>query len=107
MQTQLSVRGTAATLAPVARTVTVVIDSPAEAPYHVATLAALRHAIDATAGGADIDVRVLRTPDITPAFVRSPGAAVMIGPGTPYDRPDEAESVIAAARELGVPLVAT
>ena len=81
---------------------TVVLDSPPTAPYHLATVEALRHAIDHA--HADIELRVVRTPDIDLAV---PGDAVVIGPGSPYDKPFAAEELIRTAREQGLPLVAT
>jgi hypothetical protein len=82
--------------------ITVLIDSPADAPYHRATLAALRHAIDRRADHATFRVDVVRTD-----AVDTLDNAVVIGPGTPYDDPGAAEDVIRAAREKGLPLVAT
>ena len=82
-----------------------VLDSPATAPYHVATLDAVGHAIGAA--GADIGVRVGRTPDIDGAFLEQPGDGVFIGPGSPYDVPLAADELIRSARERGLPLVAT
>ena len=84
---------------------TVVLDSPPTAPYHVATVEALRHAIGHA--HADIEIRVVRTPGIDSTFLDSPGDAVLIGPGSPYDKPFAAEELIRTAREQGLPLVAT
>ena len=86
----------------VPRILNVVLDSPPTAHYHVATVEALRHAIDHA--HADIEIRVVRTPDIDLAV---PGDAVLIGPGSPYDKPSAAEELIRTAREQGLPLVAT
>jgi hypothetical protein len=83
-------------------TITVLIDSPATAAYHVATIDALRHAIDAR------DDRHLFTIDVVNTdAIGKLGDAIVIGPGTPYNDPRAAEDVIADARERGVPLVAT
>ena len=84
---------------------TVVIDSPADAPYHRATLDALQHAAQAAA--IDANVVVVRTPDIDDAFLAGPGNGLLIGPGSPYDNPAGAEAAIRAARERGIPLVGT
>ena len=83
----------------------VVLDSPPTARYHAATVDALRHAIDQAQ--ADIEIRVVRTPGIDRNFLDSPGDAVLIGPGSPYDKPFAAEELIRTAREQGLPLVAT
>ena len=83
----------------------VVLDSPPTARYHVSTVEALRHAIDRA--HADIEIRVVRTPGIDSTFLASPGDAVLIGPGSPYDRPFAAEELIRTAREQGLPLIAT
>ena len=83
----------------------VVLDSPPGARYHVATVEALRHAIDHA--NADIEIRVVRTPGIDSAFLASPGDAVLLGPGSPYDEPFAAEELIRTAREQGLPPVAT
>ena len=85
--------------------ISLVIDSPPSAPYHRATLAALSDAAAARAPNAEI--RVVRTPEIDDAFLTSPGDGIVIGPGSPYDRPDLAEAAIRTARERGVPLVGT
>ena len=82
-----------------------VLDSPPTARYHVATVEALRHVINHA--HADIEIQVARTPGIDSAFLASPGDAVLIGPGSPYDEPFAAEELIRTAREQGLPLVAT
>ena len=85
--------------------ITVLIDSPPNAPYHVATLDALRHAIDAVdapAGGTSFAIDVVQTDAIG-----SIGDGVVLGPGTPYNDPRAAEDVVTSARARGVPLVAT
>jgi hypothetical protein len=83
-------------------TITVLIDSPPTAPYHRATIAALRHAIELR---EDRDAFVLDV--VNTDRVGALGDAVVIGPGTPYNAPKAAEDVIRTARERGVPLVAT
>lgn len=88
-----------------ALTVNVLIDLPPAQPYHGATLAALEHA--AAAIGVDFHVRVVPTATIDRALVLDPGAAVVVGPGTPYRDPDAAHEVVRSARERGVPLVGT
>jgi hypothetical protein len=82
--------------------ITVLIDAPPSAPYHVATVAALRHAIDARDDGGTFGIDVVKTD-----AVEHVGDAVVIGPGTPYNDPSAAEDVITDARARGVPLVAT
>jgi hypothetical protein len=82
------------------RTVTLLIDLDPTATYHQATLAALRHAIDAV--GAAVTVEVTRTDRID--RLRD---GVIAGPGTPYHDPAAAEAAISEARARGVPLVAT
>lgn len=85
--------------------ISVIIDSPPEAKYHVATISALEHAVAAL--GQDIPITVVRTPDVDDAFLSSLDGGVVIGPGSPYDVPDRADAVIRSARERGVPLVGT
>lgn len=79
-----------------------VIDQAASAPYHRATLAALAHA--AAHLGVEVSIEVTPTDALDPADL---GDGVVIGPGTPYRRPEAAHAAIRAARERGVPLVAT
>jgi hypothetical protein len=83
-------------------TITVLIDSPPAAPYHVATMAALRHAIDVRDDRGSFAIDVVNTDAIGKL-----GDAVVVGPGTPYNDPRAAEDAITGARERGVPLVAT
>jgi CTP synthase (UTP-ammonia lyase) len=86
--------------------VNLLIDYAQEHPYRRATLAALQDAADQ--GGLDVNVRVVPTDTIRdPDELAAPGAAVFIGPGTPYRNPEAANRVITSAREGGVPLVAT
>lgn len=87
------------------RQLSVIIDSPPTARYHVATIQALEHAV--AAANADLPIVVVRTPDVTDDFVASLEGGVVIGPGSPYDEPDRADEVIRSARERGVPLVGT
>ena len=82
------------------RRITLLIDLPSERPFHVATIAALRHAIEAR--GADVAVDVAPTDRIGAL-----GDGVVMGPGTPYRDPAAAERAIARARQEGIPLVAT
>lgn len=96
--------GRLATILPM-KQISVIIDSPPDAKYHVATIEALRHAVDASAH--DIPVVVVRTPDISDTFVSTFDGGVVIGPGSPYDVPGRADDVIRSARERGVPLVGT
>lgn len=79
------------------------IDLPAEARYHGATVEALRHAIEAA--GADCEIDVVHTDRI--GDTSAIGDGVVIGPGSPYRDPSAAEAVIRQARERGVPLVGT
>ena len=81
-------------------TISVLMDLPPAARFHVATLAAISHACDAI--GVDAVVRVVTTDAIGEI-----GDGVVIGPGSPYRDPRAAEEVIRAARERGVPLVGT
>jgi CTP synthase (UTP-ammonia lyase) len=86
--------------------VSVLIDSPADHRFHLATLAALRHASDQL--GLAIEVRVVPTDTIRdPSIVATPGSAVVIGPGTPYRDPEAAHAVVREARERNIPLVGT
>jgi CTP synthase (UTP-ammonia lyase) len=86
--------------------VSVLIDSPPDHRYHLATLAALRHAADHR--GIPIEVRVVPTDTIRePSTIASAGSAVIIGPGTPYRDPEAAHAVVREARERNIPLVGT
>jgi CTP synthase (UTP-ammonia lyase) len=87
-------------------TVNLLIDYPPEHPYHRATVAALEDA--SGPAGVELAVRIAPTDTIDDVdALTAPGSAVFIGPGTPYREPEAANRVIAAARERGVPLVAT
>jgi CTP synthase (UTP-ammonia lyase) len=86
--------------------VTVLIDLPADHPYHRATLAALGHASEHR--GIPIEVQVLPTDTIRDAArIATAGSAVVIGPGSPYRDPEAANAVVREARERNVPLVGT
>jgi CTP synthase (UTP-ammonia lyase) len=83
--------------------VAVLIDLPPGQAYHVATLEAIEHASRAL--GVAVESRVLRTNTI-------PGdlddyAAIIVGPGSPYDDPEAVHAAIRTARERGIPLVGT
>ena len=86
--------------------VTVLIDLPADHPYHRATLAALGHASEDRR--IPIDVRVLPTDTIRDASaIAAAGSVVIIGPGSPYRDPGAALAVVREARERNIPLVGT
>jgi CTP synthase (UTP-ammonia lyase) len=87
------------------RCLSIVLDSPPTAPYHVATVKAVVHAVEAE--NVELEMRVVRTPDINAAFLARPGDAVLIGPGSPYDVPLATDELIRTARERGLPLVGT
>lgn len=82
------------------------IDLPADHRFHVATLAALRHA--SKARGIPIQIRVVPTDEIGDVSrIVAAGSAVVIGPGSPYRDPDAAHEVVRNARERNIPLVGT
>ena len=86
--------------------VSVLIDLPADHPYHRATLAALEHASEHR--GIPIEVQVVPTDTIRDAArIATVGSAVIIGPGSPYRDPEAAHAVVREARERNVPLVGT
>jgi CTP synthase (UTP-ammonia lyase) len=86
--------------------VTVLMDLPADALYHAATVAALRHASEDIA--APIEIRVVPTDRIVDVNrLASPGSAVVVGPGSPYRDPEAVHAVVRMARERGLPLVGT
>jgi len=86
--------------------VSVLIDLPADHPYHRATLAALGHASEHRR--IPIEVHVVPTDTIRDAAgLVTAGSAVIIGPGSPYREPDAAHAVVREARERNVPLVGT
>jgi hypothetical protein len=81
--------------------VAVLLDLPATARYHRATLDALDHA------GGEVEPVVLTTD--TPHLVEAVGtcAGVVIGPGSPYRDEQAVWEVIGSARARGLPLVGT
>lgn len=83
----------------------VVFDLPPDHPYHGPTVAAITRAGAAT--GLETEVKVVPTGEITDGYFDDPPHGVVIGPGTPYNKPSSAEMVIFTAREKGVPLVGT
>jgi len=83
----------------------VLIDLPSEQRYRAATVAALEHATQSL--GAPAVVRVVPTETIDHRLVADPGAAVVVGPGSPYRNPDGVLEVVRSARENGIPLVGT
>ena len=86
--------------------VSVLIDLPADHPYHRATLAALEHASEHR--GIPIEVQVVPTDTIRDAVrIAADASAVIIGPGSPYRDPEAAHAVVREARERNVPLVGT
>lgn len=85
--------------------INVLIDLPANHPYHRASLDAIRHASAKTE--IPCDSRAIPTSTINPDDLVRPGSAVLVGPGSPYTNPEGAYAVIRAARERGVPLVGT
>ena len=85
--------------------INVVFDVAEDSPYYAPTLDAVRHGADAAE--VDLDLRVVRTTMIDDQFLDRPGDGVVLGPGTPYHSPINAEQVIARARQDGVPLVGT
>jgi CTP synthase (UTP-ammonia lyase) len=86
--------------------VTVLIDLPADHPYHRATLAALGHA--SVHRGILIEVQVVPTDTIRDAAqIATVASAVIIGPGSPYRDPEAAHAVVREAREKNIPLVGT
>ena len=85
--------------------VNVLIDLAPGQRFRTATFDALAHA--ASACGVDAELRAVPTDEIDADFFGAIGDAVVMGPGTPYTRPDRAEEVVRLARERGVPLVGT
>ena len=81
------------------------MDLPPGQAYHVATMSALDHA--ASSLGLVIDARLITTDTIDAALMADPGAAVVVGPGSPYRDQDAVHAVVRSARERGVPLVGT
>jgi CTP synthase (UTP-ammonia lyase) len=85
--------------------ITLLIDLPPDQDYHVATLAALDHASRFV--GVPVEVRVVPTDTIQSQLIADPGAAVVVGPGSPYRNREGVLAVIRSAREKGIPLVGT
>jgi CTP synthase (UTP-ammonia lyase) len=85
--------------------ITVLIDLPPDHGYHLATLAALEHASQSL--DMAVDVRSVPTDGIESQLIADPGAAVVVGPGSPYRNREAALNVIRSAREMGIPLVGT
>ena len=73
--------------------------------YGAATIAALDHASQSL--GVQPTVRVVPTDTIDSLVIANPGAAVVVGPGSPYRNPEGVLEVIRSARENGIPLVGT
>ena len=90
------------------RLISVLMDLPAGHPYHLATVAALKHAIDSLGRpiAGQVEIAVMRTDVIDRATDRATDG-VVIGPGSPYRDPAKAEEIIRGARETGIPLVGT
>lgn len=85
--------------------IALLIDSPPDARYHVATVEAIDHAAQAL--GVPVDLRVTRTDSTAlPADLRSIDG-VVIGPGSPYRDEQAVWDAVRSARERGVPLVGT
>src|SRR5258708_33847335 len=78
--------------------VKVLIDLPADHPYHRATLATLGHASEHRR--IPIEVQVVPTDTIRDAArLATDGSAVNIGPGSPHRAPDAPNAVGRRARE--------
>ena len=84
--------------------IAVLIDRSRAGRYTNPTLDAIEHAL--SAADADIRVREVPTASIDTAIV-STARALLVGPGSPYERPDLVHAAIRYARERGVPLVGT
>ncbi|HMK11245.1 MAG TPA: hypothetical protein VK461_06670 [Acidimicrobiales bacterium] len=82
------------------RSITVLMDLPADNDSHRFTVDALAHAVAAV--GAPVQVTIVRT-DV----IGDLGDGVVIGPGSPYRDPAAAEQAIQTARARGIPLVGT
>src|SRR5260370_28371899 len=84
--------------------VKVLIDLPADHPYHRATLATLGHASEHRR--IPIEVQVVPTDTIRDAArLATDGSAVIIRPGSPYPDPDAANPVVREARGRNAPPV--
>jgi CTP synthase (UTP-ammonia lyase) len=85
--------------------ITILIDLAPDQDYHVATIAALDHASRFL--GMPVEVRVVPTDTIQSQLIAEPGAAVVVGPGSPYRNREGVLAVIRSAREKDIPLVGT
>jgi CTP synthase (UTP-ammonia lyase) len=85
--------------------VLLLIDQPASAPYHQATVDAINHA--ARAGGTAVELQVSHTDQAAWAEDLRGIDGVVIGPGSPYRDEAAVWAVVRSAREHGVPLVGT
>jgi CTP synthase (UTP-ammonia lyase) len=85
--------------------ITVLIDLPPKQRYHAATLSALGHASRKV--NVPVEVHVFPTETINERLISQPGAAVVVGPGSPYNNPEGVLDVIQSAREKRIPLVGT
>jgi len=85
--------------------IALLIDSPPNARYHVATIEAIDHA--ATALGSTVDLRVIRTDSSSLLDEVRSSAGVVIGPGSPYRDELAVWDTVRSARERGAPLVGT
>jgi len=85
--------------------IALLIDSPPNARYHVATIDAIEHA--ATALDLAVDLGVIRTDSNSLADEVRSTAGVVIGPGSPYRDEFAVWDTVRSARERGVPLVGT
>jgi CTP synthase (UTP-ammonia lyase) len=84
--------------------VALVIDLPAAARYHRATVDALRHAADAA--GAELVLDVCPSETLGAVDVEQVDG-VVIGPGSPYHDETAVWSIVRDARAAGIPLVGT
>ena len=85
--------------------IALVIDTPPDAQYHRATVDAIGHAADRL--NLPVDVTIHATDSLPRDGVVDGADGVVIGPGSPYRDEGAVWSVIAGARERGVPLVGT
>jgi len=81
------------------------IDLPASAKYHTATVAAIGHA--ARGLGVAAEVQASQTDASSIAAELRSADGVVIGPGSPYRDERAVWDVIRSARERGLPLVGT
>ena len=81
------------------------IDLPATAPYHRATIDAIGHAASGLGLAADVHASQTDAASLA-ADLRSAGG-VVVGPGSPYRDERAVWDVVRTARERGVPLVGT